>query len=373
MENLPLEKLAISDGEDVDRKAALMLIDCKDGILGLSKDIKEEDQSIKARQRRRKYTLDEQHHIINIYDTHECKTEAMHKINSIEGFEHVYERKIKRWKHCSAKPMGRPVSQEFEEEVLQEYVSAVAKIDWTSRNCPFSYSKLKQCATKVFDREYEDSIADGVVTYHKKWLKDSRTRNLQFTSRWITGMIRRASIRERISMDTMGLTSRSYPTDYKSKSYSHSSVDYSETDSWRPDHSCSIDSYDRQMRTEKSFSASYPTDSFDRHHRERSLSVSSFQHRHFTSADSLKIHEAVDESCIKEEGPIHFDSNSFDFEQTFVTNIADRIEKMSPGHSTLPSDADALVQQSRMMPSITLPARLPSIFEFDFDQLPDEY
>jgi len=359
MENLPLENLTISDGEDVDKKTALMLIDCKDGILVLSKGIREEDQSVKSRQRRRKYTLDEQRYIINIYDTHECKTEAMNKINSIEGFEHVYERKIKRWKQCSAKPMGRPVSQEFEEEVLREYVLAVAKIDWTSRNCPFSYSKLKQCATRVFDREYEDNVVDGVVTFHKKWQKDSRTRNLQFTSRWITGMIRRASIRERISMDTMGLSSRTYPTDYKSQlsSYSHSSVEYSDTDSWRPDHSRSVDSYERHRWTDKNFSASYAsTDSFDRHHQERSLSVSSFQHRQFTSADSLELQEGVDESGIKVEGPVHFDSNSFDFEQCFVNNIK------------LSDDAEAC-GQSRM-PCIS---RLPSIHEFELDMLGDDF
>lgn len=362
MENLPLENLAISDGEDVDRKATLMLMDCKDGILVLPKGITEEDQSFKVRQRRRKYTLDEQRYIINLYDTHECKTEAMNKINSIEGFEHVYERKIKRWKHCSAKPMGRPVSQEFEEEVLREYVLAVAKIDWTSRNCPFSYSKLKQCATRVFDRDYEDNVVDGVVTFHKKWQKDSRTRNLQFTSRWITGMIRRASIRERINMDTMGLSSRSYPTDYKSQlsSYSHSSVEYSDTDSWRADHSCSVDSYDRQRWTEKKFAASYPsTDSFDHHRQERSLSVSSFQHRHFTSADSLELQEGVDESGIKVEGPVHFDSNSFDFEQCFVNNIK------------LPVDAE-VCGQSRM-PSISLSPQLPSIHEFELDMLGDDF
>lgn len=389
MENLPLENLVISDGEDVDRRAALMLMDCKDGILNSSKDIAEEDQSVKARQRRRKYTLDEQRIIIDLYDTHECKTEAMNKINSMEGFEHVYERKIKRWKHCSAKPMGRPVSQEFEEEVLREYEQAVSKIDWTSRSCPFSYSKLKQCATKVFDREYHDCTVEGVVTYHKKWLKDSRTKNLQFTSRWITGMIRRASIRERISMDTMGLTSRSYPFGYiasKSQlsSCSHGSADYSERDSWRPDHSCSVDSYEIQQRwADKKFSPNYlqtqSSDSFDHHHRERGLTVpSSFQHRHFTSADSLELQEEVDESGIKVAGPIpkhgsfydvnNFEGNPFGFEECFDDDpIVEPIGKGKP-------PADVRVQSG--LPSISVSSRLPSINEFDepgFELLGDDF
>lgn len=139
--------------------------------------------------RRRKYTVDEQRAIIKLYDGFKCKAEAMRAINSIEGYEHVYVRKVRRWKSQS-KPMGRPVSPEFEVEVMEEYMMAMQQ----TLTCPLrqksshSYSMMKECAKKVFNNDYWD---EGTSSYVKRWQLDKRTCNLQFTNKWVSGMLRR--------------------------------------------------------------------------------------------------------------------------------------------------------------------------------------
>jgi len=139
--------------------------------------------------RRRKYTLEEQRTIIKLYDGFKCKAAAMRAINSIEGFEHVYVRKIRRWKSQS-KPMGRPVSPEFELEVMEEYLMAMQQITClsTRQKSSHSYSKMKECAKKVFNNDYWD---EDSFSYVKKWQLDKRTCNLQFTNKWVSGMLRR--------------------------------------------------------------------------------------------------------------------------------------------------------------------------------------
>jgi len=138
---------------------------------------------------RRKYTIDERRTIIKLYDSFKCKTEAMRVINSIEGFENVYVRKIRRWKSQS-KPMGRPVSPEFEQEVMEEYLMAMQR----TLTCPLrrrsshSYSMMKECARKVFNNDYWD---EDTLSFVKRWQLDKRTGNLQFTNKWVSGMLRR--------------------------------------------------------------------------------------------------------------------------------------------------------------------------------------
>ena len=70
--------------------------------------------------KRIKYEANEQKAIIEIYDSFPDKSDAMKLIKCIKGFHNIYERKIKRWK-SSDKMMGKPISQEFEDEVYEEY------------------------------------------------------------------------------------------------------------------------------------------------------------------------------------------------------------------------------------------------------------
>jgi hypothetical protein len=68
--------------------------------------------------KRAKFQPNEQKAIIDVYDKYTDKAIAMRILKSIPGLENMYERKIKRWK-SSTKTMGKPVSQEYEDEVYE--------------------------------------------------------------------------------------------------------------------------------------------------------------------------------------------------------------------------------------------------------------
>jgi hypothetical protein len=130
----------------------------------------------------------------------------MKAINQIHGFESIYKRKIERWK-LSSKPMGRPVSREFENEVITEYAEYWKK-NYNNKNSsssstsnyysfctsgakPYiSNSVLKKCALAVFDRDYWDEKSNA---YIKKWHIDKLTSKLCFSNRWITGLLMRSN------------------------------------------------------------------------------------------------------------------------------------------------------------------------------------
>ena len=131
--------------------------------------------------KRRKYSVEEQHEIIRIYDSINKKTKAIKFLQISYGYHEIYERKIKRWKTSAKKPMGRPISHEFESEVLNEYRGLLP-------HTILSRDNLRMCGYKVLNREYVNT--DSGVS-EKKWRMDPRTRNLLFTDRWISGMLKR--------------------------------------------------------------------------------------------------------------------------------------------------------------------------------------
>ena len=140
-------------------------------------------QVTKSNNKRRKYSVEEQLEIIRIYDSISKKTKAIKFLQVVCGYNEIYERKIKRWKTCTKKPMGRPISQEFESEVLDEYKRHFPPHTELSRH------SLRVCGHRVLNREYVNANS-GVM--EKKWLKDPRTRSLQFTDRWIIGILKRS-------------------------------------------------------------------------------------------------------------------------------------------------------------------------------------
>ena len=145
-------------------------------------------QDMKLMNKRRKYSENEQQQIIQIYDAISNKPKAVKFLQHICGFRDIYERKIRRWKTSTKKPMGRPVSPEFESEVLHEYRMLF------QNNCTRYKSRyLQTCAELVFDREYVDDKSGTLV---KKWHEDKRTCNLQFTAKWITGLLNRQAKRQ---------------------------------------------------------------------------------------------------------------------------------------------------------------------------------
>ena len=78
--------------------------------------------------------------------------------------------------------MGRPISQEFESEVLDEYKRHFPPHTELSRDY------LRVCGHRVLNREYVNADT-GVMK--QKWLEDSRTRKLKFTYKWFKGILTR--------------------------------------------------------------------------------------------------------------------------------------------------------------------------------------
>lgn len=157
------------------------------------------DMTTDVKRKRPKYSDDQQRRIIEIYDSFSCKVMAMKAINQMYGFENIYKRKIERWKR-SNKSMGRPVSREFEMEVIQEYHNTIITINNNINkqqqdekekevNVYMTNSTLKKCALVVFDRQYWD---ESTKSYVQKWHVDKLTCNLCFTSKWIAGLLKRS-------------------------------------------------------------------------------------------------------------------------------------------------------------------------------------
>ena len=145
-----------------------------------------QNSNMELKRKRPKYSDAEQRRVIELYDSFQCKVTAMKVINQMNGYESIYKRKIERWKR-SDKSMGRPVSQEFEKEVIEEYRSKCNGL--SNVDTYVTSAQLKKCALAVFDRDYWDEKTN---TFTKKWHIDKRTCNLCFTSKWIAGLLKRS-------------------------------------------------------------------------------------------------------------------------------------------------------------------------------------
>jgi len=107
----------------------------------------------------RTLTSDQRKAVLELYDQFKCKTSALQVIKSINGFQDVNERKIKRWKkQATVICPGRPISDEFEMEVLKECerVSRLFKVKRVSTSNIYTYSLVKYCANEVLSKEFWD-------------------------------------------------------------------------------------------------------------------------------------------------------------------------------------------------------------------------
>ena len=139
----------------------------------------------------RTLTSDQRKAVLELYDQFKCKTSALQVIKAINGFQDVNERKIKRWKkQATVNCPGRPISDEFEMEVLKdcERVSRLFKVKRVSTSNIYTYSLVRYCANEVLCKEFWD---DKTCSFVKKWQLDKRTCNLRFTNKWILGVLRR--------------------------------------------------------------------------------------------------------------------------------------------------------------------------------------
>ena len=145
-------------------------------------DYNHSSQRIPNTCKRRKYSIEEQKRIIRIFDAINNKTKALKFLQDVCGYNEIYAKKINRWKTSAKKPIGRPISQEFESEVLDEYKRLFPP------HTELLHDNLRVCGHRVLNREYVNADT-GVM--EQKWLEDSRTRKLKFTYKWVKGILTR--------------------------------------------------------------------------------------------------------------------------------------------------------------------------------------
>lgn len=118
-------------------------------------------------------------------------TQKIINVKSFDVFEDLNRKRPNRWmKQSFPKPTGRPISEEFEHEVLAECEQSSAsnkkKVSSTANKYPYNF--VRECAATVFDREYWD---ENDLCFVKKWHMDPRTSKLQLTNKWVVGLLRR--------------------------------------------------------------------------------------------------------------------------------------------------------------------------------------
>ena len=188
---------------------------------------------ISSKTKRKAYLVSEQREIIGIYDSFDNKIDAINHIQSMNGYHEIYERKIKRWKSGN-KIMGKPISQEFEDEILRECVKENSNFIYNViNNKKINAKKIKQNAMKVFDREYYSKKFNQLI---KKWYYDNKTYNLQFTSKWIKGFLKRLKDKLESDSSLLLLSSSSSSLSQHNTSSSSSSQHQHNTSSFSIEH-----------------------------------------------------------------------------------------------------------------------------------------
>ena len=146
-----------------------------------------------------KFTFNQQKNIIKLYNDNDNKIIAMQYIQLLPNCYNLNENDILRWM-IKAKT-GKSISVEFENEVML----ACKKLDSFLNNNKktYSYTTIRECAKKVFDREYWDVNSKSFI---KKWHYDKRTYKLQFTNKWVTGMLKRNNCCSSLSMSSNSIS-----------------------------------------------------------------------------------------------------------------------------------------------------------------------
>ena len=139
------------------------------------------------------FTESEKRSIVQLYDLFDCKATSMSVIHSIDGYEAIPERKVKRWKigieEIVPRVPGKPISLEFEQEVMMECQKTDSKeFKKSSATNGYTYSLVRLCAHQVMNRDYWDADSSSFV---QKWRLDKRTSGLLFTNKWVSGVLRR--------------------------------------------------------------------------------------------------------------------------------------------------------------------------------------
>ena len=138
------------------------------------------------------FSLAERKVLVDLYDSTDDKTTAMSLVNATQnGEQTITEQRIKRWKKSGMlKLPGRPLSVEFEEEVIAECERTQSKESSSTNIYPYEF--VRMCAVNVFNKDYWDDESSSFI---KKWHHDKKTCKLRFSNRWVLGLMQRVSKR----------------------------------------------------------------------------------------------------------------------------------------------------------------------------------
>ena len=152
---------------------------------------------------RKLFSLAERKVLVSIYDSTDDKITAMKLVNDAtqNGEQIITERRIKRWKKSgNLKIPGRPLSVEFEEEVIAECERIQSKESSSVSLSTCTHEFIKMCAINVFNKDYWDDESSSFI---KIWHHDKKTCKLRFSNRWVIGLMQRMSKRRIVtSMST---------------------------------------------------------------------------------------------------------------------------------------------------------------------------
>jgi len=158
---------------------------------------------------RKLFSLAERKVLVSIYDSTDDKITAMKLVNNAtqNGEQIITERRIKRWKKSgNLKIPGRPLSVEFEEEVIAECERIQSKEQSSSvslSTCTHEF--IKMCAINVFNKDYWDDESSSFI---KIWHHDKKTCKLRFSNRWVIGLMQRMSKRRIVTTSMSTSSSR---------------------------------------------------------------------------------------------------------------------------------------------------------------------
>ena len=155
---------------------------------------------------RKLFSLAERKVLVSIYDSTDDKITAMKLVNDAtqNGEQIITERRIKRWKKSgNLKIPGRPLSVEFEEEVIAECERIQSKESSSVSLSTCTHEFIKMCAINVFNKDYWDDESSSFI---KIWHHDKKTCKLRFSNRWVIGLMQRMSKRRIVT--SMSTTSR---------------------------------------------------------------------------------------------------------------------------------------------------------------------
>jgi hypothetical protein len=145
------------------------------------------------------FSLAERKALVDLYDSTDDKITAMSLVNDAtqNGEQIITERRVKRWKKSGLLKTGRPLSVEFEDEVIAECERTQSK-ESSSANI-YPYELVRASAINVFNKDYWDDASSSFI---KKWHQDKKTCKLRFSNRWVFGLMQRVSKRRVVTTST---------------------------------------------------------------------------------------------------------------------------------------------------------------------------